>query len=104
MPYPQAKYWLLTIPRNDWCPQAPYHPAIAYIKGQAEVGAGGFEHWQVLVCLAKKTRLAGIKQLFTPTTHAEPAKSEAADQYVWKEATRVPDTQFTYGTTRIGVD
>lgn len=36
-----------------------------------------------------------------PTAHVEPSRSEAANEYVWKEDTRVPGTQFEYGSKPI---
>jgi len=93
----QARYWILTIPEAKWVPQAPIHPGIAYLKGQLEIGASGYRHWQVLAVLAKKTRKLGVINMFCREAHCEPTRSEAAEEYVWKEDTRVPDTQFAFG-------
>nr|WAE43034.1 MAG: replication associated protein [Cressdnaviricota sp.] len=92
-----ARYWILTIREDDWAPQAPLPQHLAYIKGQLEVGAGGFRHWQVLAVFAGQTRLRKVKDTFAASAHAEPTRSEAAEAYVWKEDTRVPDTQFELG-------
>lgn len=96
MPAPQARYWLLTIPFAHY-PQVELVPPVVYIKGQQEIGAGGLHHWQLLVQCSKKVTLAGIKRCFVPQAHCEISRSEAADAYVWKEDTRVPDTQFELG-------
>lgn len=94
---PQARYWLLTIPQNDFVPYLP--PGIAYIKGQMETGSEtGYLHWQVLAIFDGKVRLASVKRIFGERIHAEPTKSVAAEEYVWKEETRVDGTQFCLGT------
>lgn len=93
----QARYWLLTIPHASYTPYLP--PGVAYIKGQLECGAEtGYLHWQVLVTLKRKLRLGGLKELFGASIHAEPTRSEAASDYVWKEETRVDGTQFELGS------
>lgn len=90
------RYWLLTIPRSDWSPILPER--CAFIKGQCESGSTtGYEHWQVLVITKSPVRLSGIKSIFGSTCHAEPSRSEAAEQYVWKEETRIEGTQFEFG-------
>lgn len=98
MPAP-ATYWILTIPADDWAPTLPDN--CNYIRGQREVGAGGYEHWQVLVAFKRQVRLAAVKAAFTDTTHAEPSRSNAADEYVWKADTRVAGTQFELGNKPI---
>lgn len=100
MPTAQARYWLLTIPAHAFVPYLP--PDVAYIRGQLESGTeNGYLHWQVLVILKRKLRLAGLKAIFGTTVHAEPSRSSAADDYVWKEDTRVAGTQFDLGTRPI---
>lgn len=95
MPAPQARYWLLTIPHHAFVPFL--HPGVAYLRGQLEQGAGGFLHWQLLVVLAKKATLRAVKDIYGQSAHAEPSRSDAADDYVWKEETRVQGTQFELG-------
>lgn len=97
MPAPQAIYWLLTIPQADFDSAAPPAANIQYIRGQLETGAGGYIHWQILAVLKKKATLSAVKLLFGRTAHAEPSRSAAADEYVWKEETRVEGTQFEHG-------
>lgn len=70
---------------------------LTWIKGQQELGAGGLLHWQVVVGFSKPRRLAAVRALF-PGAHAEPTRSAAADDYVWKEDTRVAGTQFDLGS------
>jgi len=91
----QGKYWLLTIRAADWEPTLP--PSCCYVKGQKEEGEGGFIHWQVLACFTRKARLRAVKDAFGPTAHAELSRSNAANEYVWKEETRIAGTQFELG-------
>lgn len=92
----QGIYWLLTIPGHEFLPYLP--PGIAYIRGQLEIGAGGYVHWQLLVICSRKTSLSGLKGRFGDSAHCELSRSSAADEYVWKEDTRVAGTQFELGT------
>jgi len=95
MPSPQFKYFLLTIPKDKWCKCLP--AGVCYIKGQEEIGEGGYEHWQLLVITKRKISVVGCKGLFCREAHVEPSRSEAADQYVWKEESRVAGSQFELG-------
>lgn len=93
---PQARYWLLTIPHHAFTPYLP--PGVCYIKGQLERGDNtGYLHWQVVAYFPKRVRLAGVKAVFGDEVHAESTKSDAAEEYVWKEDTRVEGTQFELG-------
>jgi len=104
-PSPPASYWILTIPEAKWTPPTTLPPTLLLLKGQLEEGAQGFRHWQVVVRLKQKQRLSGVKLLFPLETHAEATRSDAALAYVWKEATRVPGTQFLLGGVKNkGVD
>jgi hypothetical protein len=70
---------------------------VKYMKGQQEIGHGtGYHHWQV-VFHTKPLTLVAVKRIF-PTAHLLPTDSVAAEKYVWKEDTRVADTQFELGT------
>lgn len=102
----QGKYWLLTIPYESWQPTLP--DSCLWIKGQAELPLvpdpndetmliPGYKHWQVVVCFARAVRLAAAKAAFTNDTHAELSRSAAANAYVHKEETAIPDTQFELG-------
>ena len=94
--YAQAKYWLLTVPSHMFTPFLPN--GVCSLRGQLESGnETGYLHWQLLVCFARKMRLAGVKNVFGDGIHAEPSRSEAANDYVWKEETRVEGTQFELG-------
>lgn len=95
--FAQARYWILTIPAVDWTVPSELPPAIAWLRGQQERGDSGFEHWQLFVAFRKKIRLNGVKSYFTNSTHAEPSRSEAAEQYVFKEDTAIAGTRFDLG-------
>lgn len=93
----QGVYWLLTIPENDFDPETPLSQMVAYIKGQKEQGEEtGYIHWQVLVVLRRKGSLSTIKSIFGESCHGELTRSSAANEYVWKEATRIGE-QFENG-------
>jgi len=95
MPAIQGRYWILTIPHQDFTPFLPQ--GIQWIRGQLEQGEQGFLHWQIVVSLPKKKTLAYIKTIFGERCHGELSRSSAADEYVWKEDTRVQGTQFELG-------
>lgn len=92
----QGCYWLLTIPHENFLPFLP--PGIAYIRGQLESGSTtGYLHWQLLVICERSRRLGWIKTIFGDRIHGELSRSAAADEYVWKDDTRVANTQFELG-------
>jgi len=93
----EGRYWLLTIPVDKWTIPDSWHDDIQYCKGQQEIGEQGFHHWQILLALKKKKRMIATKELFCREAHLELTRSEAADEYVWKEDTAVPGTRFEYG-------
>lgn len=100
----QGRYWILTIPRDAWTPPSTINSLsdVAYVRGQLERGGStGYFHWQLLVTFTKKVSLRVVKRVFGSTAHAELSRSEAADQYVWKDDTAVPDTRFELGTKPI---
>jgi len=92
----QGKYWCITIKENDFEPELL--DGLQWIKGQLEEGEGGFRHWQIVCCSQKKLRLGGIKSIFGNTSHCELSRSSAANDYVWKEETRIEGTQFEIGS------
>lgn len=55
MPCPQASYYILTIPYENFTPFLP--PNVKYIKGQLEQGANtGYLHWQLIIHFNQKKR------------------------------------------------
>lgn len=94
----QGRYWILTIPASSWNPTEQLPTGVVYLKGQKEIGSDtSYEHWQVLAVFNRKIRLRGVKAVFSNDTHAELTRTSAANDYVWKEETRVAGTQFEYG-------
>lgn len=96
-----GRWWILTIPEEDGSftedtYQVPLQ--VQYVKGQLEEGVEtGYRHWQVIVCMKRNSRVSAVKAVFGRTCHAELTRSAAAEQYVWKEDTRVQGTQFQLG-------
>lgn len=98
MPSLQYRYWLLTIPVQHFNPDDELNSEIQYIKGQKEIGAQtGYEHWQLLVHSRKKMTVSGMSRIFAHS-NIEPSRSKAAEDYVWKEDTRVEGSQFEKGS------
>lgn len=91
----QGIFWMLTIPHHDFTPYLP--PACSWIKGQLELGAGGYLHWQIVIGCKSKSSLAAIKNTFGASCHCELTRSGAANEYIWKDDTRVEGTQFELG-------
>lgn len=94
----QGVYWLLTIPGHEFLPYLP--PQCCWIRGQLECGAGGFQHWQIMVGFTRSVRLKAVRDTFGPF-HCELSRSRAADDYVFKDDTAVPNTRFELGTKPI---
>lgn len=91
----QGIYWIATIPYSDWTPELA--DGINWVRGQHERGESGYEHWQCVIGFKNKQSLTGAKKLLgVPTAHLELCRSAAADDYVWKEDTRVGE-QFDLG-------
>lgn len=83
----QARYWICTIPRDDWEPCLP--DGSCWCIGQPEIGETGYRHWQVLVAFSAKKTVNQVKGCFgIQGMHVEPTRSAAAEAYVRKEDTR----------------
>ncbi|AJD07525.1 replication-associated protein [Sewage-associated circular DNA virus-16] len=92
----KARFWILTIPHADYLPFLPN--CCVWIRGQLERGsATGYLHWQLVVGFKQQCRLATLKRTFGDSCHAEPTRSNAADDYVWKPESRIDGTQFELG-------
>ena len=90
----QARYWILTVPEADWNVPDSLPEPFSCIRGQLETGEStGYQHWQICVAFKRAVRLACVKRIFGRTAHAEPTRSAAAREYVWKEDTRVEGSQ-----------
>lgn len=95
----QGVYWLLTIPQHEYVPYLPSN--CAYVRGQLERGeTTGYLHWQLLVVFNTKCRLATVKRTFGDGIHAELSRSSAANDYVWKDDTRIEGTPFELGALK----
>jgi len=90
------RIYIATIPQQSFVPFLPN--GVSWIRGQLELGANGFLHWQIVCHFSKPIRISGIKTLMGSDSHWEPTRSEASEQYVWKEETRIDGTQFELGT------
>lgn len=95
MPSQQGIYWMLTIPHYGFTPYLP--PNVAYIRGQLEIGQGGFLHWQLMVTYSEKKSLHAVREMFGTNAHCELTRSKSASAYVWKDETRVEGTKFELG-------
>lgn len=95
----QGLYWMATMPSHEFTPYPV--PGTSFLRGQLELGAGGFLHWQFIIAFEKKQSLASIRRILGPRGHYELTRSDAAREYVWKEDTRVSGTQFSFGQPRI---
>lgn len=96
----KAIYWLLTINHHEFVPFK--HEEVQYIRGQVERGEqSDYLHWQLFVVFTKQVRIGTIKRLFGKSVHAEPARSEAAFEYVWKDDTAVKGTRFELGVRKM---
>lgn len=86
---------MLTIPQHQFTPFLPSD--CEYIIGQMERGnETGYLHWQIMVSFKKKVTRRVVLKVFG-NCHADLTKSAAADEYCFKEDTRVPNTQFQLG-------
>lgn len=96
----QGIFWLLTIPSTSYSVPSSLPLGMAWLRGQQELGITGYLHWQILVAFSAKCSLKQCLIHF-PGSHAELSRSEAAADYVWKDATRVAGTQFEFGAKPI---
>lgn len=92
----QGIYWLGTIPRDSW-DGVTLPEGIVWAKGQPELGADGYKHWQLVFGLCRKGSLAAVRNYWSPIVgHWELTRSSAAEQYVWKTDSRDGE-QFELG-------
>lgn len=93
----QGVYWFGTIKHECFTPYQP--PGVEYIRGQLEQGGNtDYLHWQVVIVFSRKQSLRQVKEMFGEGCgRFELSRSKHADEYVWKEETRVEGTQFELG-------
>jgi len=95
-----GRYWFGTIPYDLWIFPNPLPSSVAYVKGQVEAGTErGYLHVQLVVIFKSTQRLSAVRKLFPGNW--ELSRSVAANAYVFKENTRVPDSQFELGALPI---
>lgn len=96
MPSKQARYWIATVPYDKWAPYLV--PGSEYVKGQAEIGESGYKHWQFIIYFAKPKTMAFVKaKIGLNECHLESTRSVRAENYCWKEETKVPNSEFEFG-------
>jgi len=83
-----GRVWLGTL--YDWTPGVELpDPACCWLRGQKEIcPTTQRPHYQVIAGFIRTVRLAFVKRVIGEG-HWEVTRSAAADDYVWKEATRV---------------
>ena len=91
-----GRFWLGTL--YQWNPPNELPGlSVVWIKGQRECcPTTGREHWQIIAGFKRQVRLRTVKRE-VGEGHWEVTRSVAADDYVWKEDTRVAGTQFELG-------
>jgi len=92
----QGIYWLGTVPTSSgWQPCLP--EGISWIKGQPELGEGGFRHFQVVFSFSRKKSMAQVRECWSPIIgHWELSRSSAAEAYCWKDDTNNGE-RFEFG-------
>lgn len=90
-----SRHFILTIPHHSFTPYLP--PGVTYIKGQLELSASGYLHWQSIISTGKSCRISAVTKIFGTGIHVEPIFSEGASDYVWKDESSVVGTRFELG-------
>lgn len=96
-----GRHWMGTIPVAEGSEEfntTTFPNEVVYSRGQQEVGANGFRHWQIIIYLRKPQRLSWLKSRIHGTAHWEQTRSSACESYVWKEDTYVEGTRYEFGT------
>jgi len=92
-----ARIWMGTVPESHATLDLFRGLDCKYTRGQLECGESGYKHWQFIVWFGKPVRLSHCRKIGPPTTHWEPTRSEAANEYVWKDDTSA-GSRFEFGT------
>lgn len=97
MPAPQSRYFMLTIPFEDWSPPLELPDGVDWMCGQAEQGGTtGYKHWQFLAYFKSKCTCTKAKKSFPDSAHLEPTRSSAAEAYVLKQDTKIDGRFFRF--------
>jgi hypothetical protein len=90
-----ARFWLGTL--YDWVVPEELPGGCTWLRGQQETcPTTGRLHHQVIAGFIQPVRRTAVIRIIG-AGHWEATKSAAADEYVWKDATRVAGTQFELG-------
>lgn len=95
---------MLTIPSDDFQVPTELPEGILWIKGQLELGEGGFLHWQICLCTRRKCRAGAVKRQFARTAHVEVTRSAAANEYVWKDDTAFEPETYRFELGRLPIN
>lgn len=105
---PQFRFFIITTPiSTSFTEWSPYHVLSSdgpyYVKGQEESGATtGYRHYQWIAYFKRAITLSRAKKvLCLQASHLEPCRSDKAEEYVWKEETKVPGSEFEIGSKRL---
>lgn len=93
----QGRYWFLTMPFARFEVPEELPEPVCWMRGQQEIGEGGYHHWHVILSTSKKVRGIAIARIFGTGVNIQLSRSEAAEQYVFKDDTAVADTRFEKG-------
>jgi len=102
----QGRYWIVTVSYDEG-QKYGFHPEtlvslvnpVIWVYGQEEISETGYHHWQFVLCTKDKLRRSALAKCFPEGVHPhlELSRSDAADAYVRKEETKVPDSEFQFG-------
>lgn len=109
----QSTSWIGTVPLDAFKSRFPDLPfagqpdpgpvlyvlpePCCFLRGQYERGESGYEHAQFVAYFIRKLSLRQVIGCLGPG-HYESTRSAAADAYVWKDDTAIPDSRFEIGT------
>lgn len=106
MPTKQGRYFFVTLSKthadeHNWTPEEFYNnnEDVEWAYGQEEIGSEGYHHYQFIFATSAKMSIFKATKLFNGCKpHLELSRSNAADKYVRKEDTSVPNSQFELGS------
>lgn len=98
---PQGNYFICTLSaaQNVWTPTESLLDNFDYAKGQLELGANGFLHWQFVVYSKQRRRCGALLTLLPSGVHVEAVRNRvAALDYVCKDDTCADtESRFEFG-------
>lgn len=99
---PQGNYFIVTLSaaQNVWTPTEALLEHFSYVKGQLELGEGGFLHWQFVVYCSRRRRCGALLPLLPRGVHIEVVRNRvAALNYVCKDDTCADiNSRFEFGS------